>query len=93
MANALLDWQATQRLNAWMQGNYRSETSDYISRTSMSDGTPGYGFVDAGVVYKLTNNVDVKAGLYNIANKEVTNEDYEVVLDGRRLVVGMTVDF
>ena len=93
MANALLDWQATSRLNAWLQGNYRSETSDYISRTSMSDGTPGYGFVDAGVVYQLTRNVDVKAGLYNIANKEVTNEDYEVVLDGRRLVVGMTVDF
>lgn len=93
MANALLDWQATSRLNAWLQGNYRSETSDYISRTSMSDGTPGYGFFDAGVVYKLTRNVDVKAGLYNIANKEVSNEDYEVVLDGRRLVVGMTVDF
>lgn len=93
MANALLDWQATSRLNAWLQGNYRSETSDYISRTSMSDGTPGYAFFDAGVVYQLTKTVDVKAGLYNIANKEVTNDDYEVVLDGRRLVVGMTVDF
>ncbi len=93
MANALLDWQATPRLNAWLQGNYRSETSTYLSRTSMSDGTPGYGFFDAGVVYQLTNNVDVKAGLYNIANKEITNEDYEVVLDGRRVVVGMTVDF
>lgn len=93
MANALLDWQATSRLNAWLQGNYRSETSTYLSRTSMSDGTPGYGFFDAGVVYELTPNVDVKAGLYNIANKEITNEDYEVVLDGRRLVVGMTVDF
>lgn len=93
MANALLDWQATPRLNAWLQGNYRSETSDYISRTSMSDGTPGYGFVDAGVVYKLTSSVDVKAGLYNIANKEITNEDYEVVLDGRRLVVGISADF
>lgn len=93
MANALLDWQATQRLNAWLQGNYRSETSDFIGRTSMSEGTPGYGFFDLGVVYRLTDSVDVKAGLYNVANKEVSNEDYGVVLDGRRLTVGMTVDF
>ncbi|EWC41380.1 TonB-dependent receptor domain-containing protein [Stutzerimonas stutzeri] len=93
MANALLDWQITNRLSGWVQGNYRSKTSDYISRTSMSEGTPGYGFVDVGGVYRLNENIDLKAGLYNIANKEVTNEDYEVVLDGRRLVVGMTVDF
>ncbi len=93
MANALLDWQATPRLNAWLQGNYRSETSDYMGRTSMSEGTPGYGFFDVGVVYQLTDSIDVKAGLYNVANKEVTNEDYEVVLDGRRLNVGLTVDF
>ncbi len=59
----------------------------------MSEGTPGYGFVDIGGVYRLTESVDLKAGLYNIANKEITNEDYEVVLDGRRLVVGVSVDF
>jgi len=93
MANALLDWQINNRLSAWVQGNYRSETSDYISRTSMSAGTPGYGFVDIGGVYRLTESVDLKAGLYNVANKEITNEDYEVVLDGRRLVVGVSVDF
>ncbi|WP_421683263.1 TonB-dependent receptor [Stutzerimonas urumqiensis] len=93
MANALLNWAMTPRLSSWVQANYRSETSDYIGRTSMSEGTPGYGFVDVGGVYALTDNVDLKAGLYNIANKEVTNEDYGVVLDGRRLMVGMTVDF
>lgn len=93
MANALLDWTVTPKLNAWLQGNYRSETSDYLSRTSMSDGTPGYGFFDAGVVYKATDSLDVKAGLYNIANKEVTSEEYGAVLDGRRLVVGLTMDF
>ena len=93
MANVLLDWTVTPKLNAWMQGNYRSETSDYLSRTSMSDGTPGYGFFDAGVVFKATDTLDVKAGLYNIANKEVTSEEYGAVLDGRRLVVGLTMDF
>ena len=46
-----------------------------------------------GAGYRLTDNVNVKAGLYNVANKEVTNDSYGVVLDGRRLTVGMTVDF
>tara|TARA_R110000868_G_scaffold63507_7_gene191646 strand:+ start:1384 stop:3468 length:2085 start_codon:yes stop_codon:yes gene_type:complete len=93
MANALFDWTLTPRLSAWLQGNYRSETSDYLSRTSVDDGTPGYGFVDLGGVFRVTDNLDLKAGLYNVANKEVTNEDYGVVLDGRRLIVGLTLDF
>lgn len=93
MFNASLDWQQSEQLNLWMQGNYRGETSDYIGRTSMSDGTPGYGFVDAGLVYQLTPSARVKAGVYNLLDKEVTNDDYGVVLDGRRLNMGLTVDF
>lgn len=93
MVNALLDWTVTPRLSAWLQGNYRSETSDYLGRAAVSEGTPGYGFVDAGGVFRLTDNLDLKAGVYNIANKEVTNESYGVVLDGRRLNVGLTLDF
>lgn len=93
MVNALLDWSVTPRFNAWLQGNYRSETSDYLGRSAISDGTPGYGFVDVGGVYQVTDNLDLKAGLYNIANREVTNDTYGVVLDGRRLNVGLTLDF
>lgn len=93
MFNALLDWQATRELSAWLQGNYRGKTSDYLSRTSIAEGTPGYGFVDAGVVYKLTKTSRASLGLYNITNKEVTNENFGVVLDGRRVTLGLTVDF
>ena len=93
MFNALLEWDINPRFNAWAQGNYRGETSDYMGRTSMSDGTPGYGFVDLGVGFRLTDSVTVKGGLYNVANKEVTNDSYGVVLDGRRANVGLTVDF
>jgi len=93
MFNALLEWDINPRFNAWAQGNYRGETSDYMGRTSMSDGTPGYGFVDLGVGFRLTDSVTVKGGLYNVANKEITNDSYGVVLDGRRANVGLTVDF
>lgn len=93
MANVSLDWQATDTLDFWVQGNYRGETSDYLSRTSMSEGTPSYTLVDVGLVYQLAANTRVKAGLYNVTNKKVTNDDFEVVLDGRSLNLGLTVDF
>jgi len=93
MLNATVDWQANDKLNVWAQGNYRGKTSDYLTRTSMSEGTPSYGFINAGLVYELNPDVNVKAGIYNLLNKEVTNESYGVVLDGRRFNVGLTVDF
>ena len=93
MVNLHLDWQASRDLNLWVQGNYRSETSDFLGRRSMEDGTPGYGFADAGLVYVLNDSARIKAGVYNLANKEVTNDQYGVVLDGRRLNLGLTVDF
>lgn len=93
MLNMQLDWRATEKLSLWAQGNYRSKTSDYISRTSMSDGTPGYTLVDLGLVYRVKDNVRLKAGIYNVANKKITNDTYGVVLDGRRLMAGLTVDF
>ncbi|MDR5857872.1 TonB-dependent receptor [Halomonas eurihalina] len=93
MVNVALDWAANERLDLWVQGNYRGETSDYLSRNSMSDGTPGYGFFDAGLVYALNDNARVKAGIYNIADKEITNGTYEAVLDGRQFNLGLTMDF
>ena len=57
MFNALLDWDANDRLNLWSQFNYRSRTSDYQGRTAIESGTPGYGFIDVGLMYTLTDNV------------------------------------
>lgn len=93
MLNAGIDWQTSSRLNLWLEGNVRGETSDYLGRRSMESGTPGYGFIDAGLVYRLNDSARVKAGLYNVADKQVTTESYGVVLDGRRLNLGLAVDF
>lgn len=93
MTNINLDWQATENLTSWIQYNYRGKTTDYLSRTSMEDGTPGYGFIDAGLAYQIKPGVNTKFGIYNLANKEVTNADYSVVLDGRRFNLGLTIDF
>lgn len=93
MFNANLDWQATDSLSTWLQYNYRGATSESLGRTSMDPGTPGYGFFDIGLQYKLKKNIALKAGVYNVANKEVTSENYSVVLDGRRYNAGVSIDF
>lgn len=93
MANASLEWQSTDRLSLWTQANYRGKTSDYLGRTSMRDGTPSYTFFDAGLVYRLMPGTDVTAGIYNLADKKVTNETHGVVLDGRRVNLGLSVEF
>ncbi|GAB3378432.1 TonB-dependent receptor [Spongiibacter taiwanensis] len=93
MGNISLDWDPTSKLNLWTRLNYRGETSDYLGRTSISDGSPGYSFVDLGVSCYLNEALRVMAGVYNVGNKEITNDTYGVVLDGRRLTVSMTLEF
>lgn len=93
MLNALVDWKASSQIDVWVQGNFRSSTSDYLNRTTMAKGTPSYGFIDVGMVYKFNPKTRLKVGLYNLGNKEVTNENYGVVLDGRRVTVGLNMDF
>lgn len=93
MANLGLDWSLDDSLSLWAQANYRGKTSDYLSRTSMAPGTPAYALADVGVVYRLNPRVDVKLGLYNVTDRTVTNESYGVVLDGRRINLGLNIDF
>ncbi|WP_431221759.1 ligand-gated channel protein [Serratia sp. L9] len=93
MINTVLDWQATQDVSLWSRVNFRSETSEYLSRTSMASSTPSYTFVDAGLSYQANKNLQVSGGVYNILDKTVDYEHYNTTLDGRRYTVGMTYNF
>ena len=93
MLNVQVDWDATDKVNLWAQGSVRGKTSDYMSRTSMSSGTPGYALYDVGMVYQVNKHAKLKAGIYNVTNKKITNDTYGVVLDGRKIMAGLTVDF
>ncbi len=93
MFNANLSYDATSLWNFWTQYNYRGKTSDYLSRTAMADGTPAYATLDLGLVFKVTKDVTFTAGVYNLANKEITNDEYDVVIDGRRYTVGLNYRF
>ncbi|WP_231702221.1 TonB-dependent receptor domain-containing protein [Halopseudomonas litoralis] len=99
MFNASLDWQATQRLNLWVQGNYRGETTgDWSTNTGggRQNGVKydAYTFADVGLVFKPQADLSLKAGVYNVFNKEVTSDgDYAYNLDGRRLIFALTKSF
>ncbi len=93
MINTVLDWQATQDLSLWSRVNFRSRTSDYLSRTSMETSTPSYTFVDAGLSYQTAKNLQLTGGVYNILDKTVDYDHYRTTLDGRRYTVGMTYNF
>lgn len=99
MFNASLDWQAMDKLNLWVQTNFRSKTTGrWQTGTSGSSSNgiqyPAYAFTDLGMVYKPQDQLSLKAGIYNVGNKEVTSEEnFAYILDGRKLVLSFTYSF
>lgn len=93
MFNTTADWEISDQFSSWGRVNYRSKTSDYLSRTAMAKGKPAYTLVDVGLNYKLTQNIAIAAGVYNLFDKEIDTETYSYVLDGRRYNLGVTYSF
>ena len=93
LAGNPLDWQATQDLGFWSRLNLRGKTSEYLSRTSMAQGTPSYTQVDVGLRYYANKDLLMTAGVYNVLDKQIDYDTYDTVLDGRRYTVGMTYSF
>lgn len=93
MFNSTLDWQATPDVGFWSRLNLRGKTSEYLSRTSMTQGTPSYTLVDVGLRYNANKDMTVSAGVYNVFDKTIDYENYETILDGRRYTVGLTYNF
>ena len=93
MVNMTLNWQATRDLSVWSRINFRSRTSEYLSRTSMAEGTPSYSFVDTGINYSVTESLSLLAGIYNLLDKTISYENYSATLDGRRYYLGANYNF
>ncbi|MFC4621839.1 ligand-gated channel protein [Comamonas nitrativorans] len=93
MLNATVDWKATQGLGVWSRVNFRSKTSESLSRTTMVPGTPSFTFVDLGLNYAVTKNVKLGAGIYNLFDKQVDQATYNAQYDGRRYWFNVTAGF
>ncbi|EPF70977.1 ligand-gated channel protein [Acinetobacter rudis] len=93
MFNTTVDWEVNDQISTWSRLNFRSKTSEYLSRTSMSKGKPAYAMVDVGMNYRVSEQVQIAAGVYNLLDKEINQDTYDFVLDGRRYNLGMTYKF
>ncbi len=96
MFNLTLDYQPTSKWNLWGQFNYRGKSSEYLTfdhGTQVKPETPAYSTADLGVVYRATDSLTLKAGVYNVANKQITNADYGITLDGRRYNFALNYNF
>ncbi|SBS28244.1 Colicin I receptor precursor [Marinomonas aquimarina] len=88
-----LSWDATEKLNIWGEANYIGETTQGLSRVSMSEELPDYTLVDTGLSYKANDSVTFYAGIYNLFDKKIDQETYDKVLDGRRYQAKVNVSF
>lgn len=88
MFNSTLDWRTTDRLATWTRLNYRSSSEEYL-RNGKANYTPAYSFVDLGGTYKVTPDLKLLAGVYNVFDKRIDFDRYHRVLDGRRYSMGV----
>ena len=94
LASLQADWRATSRLKPWLAVRYRGEESQPTTGPSSSSlVAPSNTLVDAGLAFKLTPQATLNTGIYNIADKEIFQDEYGYVEDGRRYWLGMRVSF
>ncbi|MDR0664337.1 MAG: TonB-dependent receptor [Helicobacteraceae bacterium] len=95
--NANVNFAITERFNLWGQYSYVGKQESYtLNRTSTGttfSENDSYGFADIGAVVRLKDGMKLLAGVYNVANKELSNADHGRFIDGRRLTVGINADF
>lgn len=84
-ANLKLSYAPIKSLRFWSKVKYKGKTQE--------DETPTYTLVDLGSIYKISKNIEVFAGVYNLFDKEIDSEDYGKTLDGRRYNLGISASF
>ena len=105
MASLRLDWATpVTGLDTWFSATYHgSEIASGLrigdeGREVTINGVTGrkyspYTTVDLGLSYRVTDTATVNAAVYNALNKEVREDEFKTVAEGRRLWLGLTADF
>ncbi|ALD01581.1 hypothetical protein AMQ28_03890 [Acinetobacter sp. TTH0-4] len=93
MFNATVDYNLNDVLDVWTRLHYRSETSSYLGRASMSEPTRAYQFLDVGFNYQFTPSLKGKFGVYNLLDEKAEDADGDQVLDGRRYGISFVANF
>ncbi|MCL1670868.1 TonB-dependent receptor domain-containing protein [Elizabethkingia ursingii] len=96
MANAILQWSVTKKVDFWTRYNFRSKSLPGISRGFAEASTiSDYSLFDLGGVYKINRNLQFTVGVYNIFDRQVYNSTgaSEFRIDGLRYQAGATFSF
>ena len=105
MASLRFDWVTpVEGLDSWLSANYHgSEIASGLrigtnGRPIEINGQTGrkyaaYTTVDAGANYNLTETATLNAAVYNVLNEEIRESEFNTVLEGRRLWLGLTANF
>lgn len=107
MFNAALRWRATDRLNAWLRTEVRSDRyrGAGAAQTALGD-YKGYSLFHLGGSYQVADNVRINATIYNLFDKDFVSylpyqsgtttayaAEYANNQEPRRLWVSVNVDF
>ncbi|MDY8110832.1 TonB-dependent receptor [Fulvimarina sp. 2208YS6-2-32] len=106
-ANARADWfTPVEGLSVYAAGFYHGEETNAGLRIGSSgkpvydgDGKivarkyPDYFTADIGTTYEISQNVTVNAAVYNLFDEEVTPDEYNTVVEGRRFWASLKASF
>ncbi|WP_232844857.1 TonB-dependent receptor domain-containing protein [Paracoccus onubensis] len=105
MASLRFDWATpVTGLDTWVSANYHgSEIASGLrigedGREVEINGQTGrkyapYTTVDLGVNYQINEYATLNAAIYNVLNKEIREDEFRTVEEGRRLWLGLTTSF
>ncbi|WP_404343774.1 ligand-gated channel protein [Pseudoalteromonas mariniglutinosa] len=80
-----LNWRPTDKLSSWLRVHYRGEESQPTTGPSQSSLiAPDYTLADVGGNYDVTRSVKLGFGIYNLFDKDINEQEYGYVEDGRR---------
>jgi outer membrane receptor for ferrienterochelin and colicins len=105
MANLRADYEVSQRLNLWGAVNYHGEEINAGLRVGTNGGPimngavqvgrryPSYTTADIGANWRVTQAISLKAGVYNLTDKEINVADFDFQGDRRRGWIGVNYEF
>lgn len=105
MANLRADYDANDRLNLWAAASYHGEEINAGLRVGVNgqpilEGArqvgrryPDYTLLDVGLGWRLRDDVTLKLGVYNVADKVLNVAAYDFQGDGRRGWIGVNYTF
>lgn len=94
LASLQLDWRANDRVTPWTSVRYRGKESNPTTGPSSSSIiAPSNTLVDVGLRYQLTPQTTLNTGIYNLTDKEIFQDEYGYVEDGKRYWLGVRVTF